>query len=79
MEEAYISHRFREEPEKYFEEKLLAALLDKMLGQVAAPLLQPLVDNYGRRVAERRHSRAEMAGDRQGIVTCYYYSTFYKY
>ena len=50
---AYISPKFETEPTKYFEEKLLSALFDKLLHAVVGEL-QPAVDSYAEKVVEDR-------------------------
>lgn len=50
-----VSQKFETEPSKYFEEKLLSAMFEKLLSELA-PELQPLLDQLSERLAAEQPS-----------------------
>ena len=73
-----VSQKFETEPSKYFEEKLLSAMFEKLLSELA-PELQPLLDQLSERLAAEQpawHTEApppRSAADHSKQITKHYF------
>ena len=57
-----LSHKFQAEPVKYFQDKVLSALLERALREVTVEL-QEAVDSYAKKIVEEPLEMDSVRGD----------------